>query len=471
MDLQKGVKAIDAICASIVNARYESFNQAILWNAKLRILDVLGCAVLGSTAAGNDAFVDLVRQWGGKTEATVLAYGGKVPVQHAALANSTLARSFDYEALGPLVEGRSIPAHLSGTTVPTALAMGETCCASGKELLTALLVGDDFASRVLAASDDAGLPLGWDHVGTVNTFGAAAIAGRMLGLDALQLRHAFGHGLNMMAGTMQNIWDGSPTFRLLQGTASKNGIIAAQLAQAGWIGPEDALLGRHAYYDLFTQGCRNPEILTKDLGKVFYSDAHFKPHPCCAAGHSAIDSALTVVEQHAFNPDDVKKIVLAVPGGGLKSYLALPLEYEPDPHTKAIFSYRYHVASAIIRKSFKPEHFSEKAVRDKTIRILAEKIELALLSDPNADLLSTSLKVILNNGREFEVFTPFPKGEPKHNPMSREEIIDKFNENLSYSGRISKERGEQAAEMLLSLEKIENLNDIVPLLVQRPNDQ
>ena len=87
------------------------------------------------------------------------------------------------------------------------------------------------------------------------------------------------------------------------------------------------------------------------------------------------------------------------------------------------------------------------------------------LQKKNADLLSTSLKVILQDDQEFEVSTPFPKGEPKNNPMSTEEIIDKYRENVAYSGKISRKNGERAADMLLSLEEVDDLNEIIQLLV------
>jgi 2-methylcitrate dehydratase PrpD len=161
----------------------------------------------------------------------------------------------------------------------------------------------------------------------------------------------------------------------------------------------------------------------------------------------------------------VKTIVLSAPPGGLNSYLAQPLVFRSNPHADAIFKYRFHVAATLARKSFKPEHFSQAALQDENVRVLAEKIVFEPLQDKDADLLSTSLKVILHDGRQFEVFTPFPKGEPKNNPMSTDEIIDKYRENVAYSGKVSRDDGEKAAEMLLVLEEIDDLNEIIQLLV------
>jgi 2-methylcitrate dehydratase PrpD len=105
-----------------------------------------------------------------------------VPAPMAALVNCVMARSFDYEPVSPLVDGQSIPGHISGTTTMTALTIGDMQNVTGKELLTAMLVGDDMATRVLLAGEAGGTRRGLDHVGQANSFGATAITGRMIGL-------------------------------------------------------------------------------------------------------------------------------------------------------------------------------------------------------------------------------------------------------------------------------------------------
>jgi 2-methylcitrate dehydratase PrpD len=132
----------------------------------------------GANAPGCQMVVDLVKEWGGKKECTVPVHGFKGPAHDVAMVNSIMCRSFDFEPVGPYVEDLNISAHISGTTVPTVLAMAELKRASGKELITALILGDDIASRILAASHYS-FDIGWDGTGTVNMFGSTAIAGRL----------------------------------------------------------------------------------------------------------------------------------------------------------------------------------------------------------------------------------------------------------------------------------------------------
>jgi 2-methylcitrate dehydratase PrpD len=212
--------AIEKLAANVLETRFENFDRATLEATKYRIIDTLGCLIGGSADTGNPELVGLLRREGGREEATILVHGGKIPAAGAALANSVMARSFDFEPVSPLVDGFSCPGHVSGTTVPTAVSMAEAANADGREMIATLLVGDDVASRMLAASGF-GFTLGWDGTGTVNAFGAAAIAGRLLGLNKLQMRNAFGIALNQIGSTFQIIWDSTVAFKLPQGLSAR----------------------------------------------------------------------------------------------------------------------------------------------------------------------------------------------------------------------------------------------------------
>lgn len=453
---------IEKISANVLSTRFENFDRATVENAKNRIIDVIGCVIAGAHAAGNPALVSLIKGWGGKKEATVLVHGGKVPVHNAAMVNSIMARSFDYEPVGFLFEGKSRPGHVSGTTVITALNMGETYGIDGKELVTALVIGDDVAGRIICATGS-WFDYIWDQVGTINVFAATAIAGRLSGLNTVQMRNAFGIALNQMGGSFQSIWDGTTAFKLLQGTAARNGIFSAQLAKAGWTGPRDALLSTLGYYKLYTGGCQNPEILTRDLGKKYFVETHFKPYPCCACCHPSIECALALVRMHDINVEDIEEVLLYVPRAGLDTFVGQPFKSGDFPHGSAAFNYQYTVATVLLRKSLKPEHFSEDCIFDPQIKALTDKIKLIEL--PDVFMLSNKLTVKMKDGRELSEFTDSPKGDPAGNPMSKEEITNKFLDNVDFSQTVTRDKAEKLLEMLDKLEKLDNISKIIELLV------
>ena len=454
--------AIEKIAANVLDTRFENFDAATLERNLYRIVDTLGCLIGGSTDTGNPELINLFRDTGGKEEATVLTHGGKMPVGNAAFINSVMARSFDFEPVSPLVDGFSCPGHISGTTIPTAVSMAESVDVDGKELITALLVGDDMASRMLAASGF-GFSLGWDGVGTVNAFGTTATAGRLLKLNQRQMRHAFGIVLNLIGTTFQTIWDATTSFKLAQGLSARAGVFSAQLAKAGWTGPEDALMSQFGYYNMFTAGCERPEYLTDKLGKAYYADSTIKPYPCCRIPHAAIEGALILLEKHGFKADDIKEVVLDLAQGGIDHKCGQPFEIGDFPHSNAAFNYQYVMAAVLIHGCLKPEHFTEKAIRDSRISDFIPRIKLNAVDD--VEFEKARVHITLNDGRKLTETVTKVKGNPVDNPMSNDEIIAKYWTNVEFSGKISKPKADKLLDTLLNLDKLARVRDMIPLLV------
>ena len=112
--------AMEKIVANVLETRFEDIDKDVLQNAKERIIDTVGCLIGGAGDPSNPELVKLMIDYGGKKESTILMYGGKVPAAHAAMVNSILCRSFDYEPVSPVVENKMAPGHVTGTTVMTA---------------------------------------------------------------------------------------------------------------------------------------------------------------------------------------------------------------------------------------------------------------------------------------------------------------------------------------------------------------
>ena len=459
---------IKRISESAVDVKFEDIDDAMVRNAKNRILDLLGCAMSGAKGAGSEGIVNLVKSWGGKEESTIFIFGGKVPAHNAAMANSAITRTFDFEAIGAFVEGVDLASHVSVTTVLTALALGEAQNVSGKEVLASLLVGDDLSARILSASFSAGgenFDKGWDGNGTANAFGATAIAGRMLGLTKEQMQHAFGIVLNQLGGSFQNIWDGSLCFKLPNALSARNGIFSAELAKAGWDGPIDALFSRFGYFNLFTGGCANADILTKDIGKTFYAEATFKPYSCCRANHGPIDCAINIVNEHDFSADEMEEIILIVPPGIRDGFVGQEFKLRVTPQVDAAFSVRFNVANVLLRKGSKVEDFSEECIRDPKIAELAGKINMVAFGPDELGKKTAALKVKLKDGRELYSEVKFVRGGPFEFSYTDDDVKAKFRKNLLAGKTISVDTGEKIIDLVDNLEKMDNIGDLTKLMV------
>ncbi len=149
---------------------------------RLLLVDLLGCIVRANRdAPAATALKKSCRAlgFGGGTHA-VFGDASEYSVAGATFLNGALAHSLDFDdthAAGTL--------HPGAPVIPAAIAAGELAGASGAEVLAAIVAGYETACRIALA-----LPAG-DHyqrgfhpTATCGVFGAAAAAGRALGLNA-----------------------------------------------------------------------------------------------------------------------------------------------------------------------------------------------------------------------------------------------------------------------------------------------
>src|SRR5512138_1210765 len=107
-----GKTAVEALAENAVKTRFEDLDKETVESIKGRVMDIIGCSIGGANATGNQALIELVRNWGGKGEATILVHGGKVPAQNAAMVNAVMTRSYDFEEQSP-------SAHTNASVIPT----------------------------------------------------------------------------------------------------------------------------------------------------------------------------------------------------------------------------------------------------------------------------------------------------------------------------------------------------------------
>jgi 2-methylcitrate dehydratase PrpD len=449
----------------ILKTEYEAFDQDTIAQAKNRIIDTTGCIIGGANASGNSILLELMKEWGGKKEATILVHGIRVPVHNAAWLNCIMARSFDFGIVIPYIGDKMVPAHVSESTIPTAMTAAEWRHASGKEFLTALILGEDITIRISAASKftPGG---GWDTPGIVDKFGTVAIAAKLMGLNGSQIINSFGIILDQLAGSFQSIFDAAHSFKLGQGLAARDGIISAEMAQKGWVGAKDPLEGKCGYFTLYCQS-NDLKILTSDLGKEFFGGrCTYKPYPGCGWTHPVIDCALELVNKQGVNAPDIEEITIKVAPMHLSSPLNQPFIAGEFPQGSASFSYRYATANALIRKSAKPEHYTEELILDPAIALMIKKIKEVASIQNTERIDAAEVRVKLKDGTERSARVEAPKGNPLFKPMNTKEIKEKYRENVSFSKTISKSKSEQALDMIENIEKVEDMEELAALLVE-----
>lgn len=450
----------ESIIKNIVDTNFENLDKETVERAKWRVLDSIGVIVAGANAPGCDAMLNLINKWGGAEESTVLVHHKKAPAHLVALANSLMMRSYDFEAIEAEGENQtSSPAHISGSTVPAALAAAEKKGASGKEFITALVLGDDLAAR-LAGASGMDFTAGWDNTGTINSMGTTAIAAKLMDLDETQILNAFGIVLNQIAGSIAAVWDKTLCFKLPIALAAQRGIFSAELAREGFPGVKDPFMGNHGYFSIYAKNGKTEGML-KELGKKFYADCVIKPWPCCRATHPALDAALRVATENNIDTKEIQRITINMNPG--KDFVLGQFIPEEATQVKAAFSIPYTVACALLRKSVKPEHFSTENLRDPEISRLIGLMEFNQ-NIPKEKYQNAEAIVTMKDGKVYSAYTNTPKGDIFKNPMTTDEILEKFNSNVAFSQTISQTTAEKIRQMVDKLEDLKDIRELTELL-------
>jgi len=412
----------------ILETKFESIPAEIVNLQKDIILNIFGTSIAGVNAEGCESLVRQVKQWGGRKEATILIYGSMVPAHNAAFVNSVMARALDFcDAMMPGM-------HVGSSSVPTALAMAEFVGGlSGKEFLTALIVGTELSARINSIS----IYDGFDPTGVCSIFATTAIAGRILHLNPNQMLNALALAFNRSGGSFQSNIDGSLAVRFIQGFVSQSGIICAQLAQKGITGPKNFMEGIYGYFHLYGKDKSDKESLLDGLGKRFeMGKTLFKKYPSCGCTLSSTDAILDLLKEKAINPEKISYIEVKVSPYCYK-LVGHPFEIGENPKVNAQFSIQYCVANALLRRSSKLSHFDESYIKDPRIEELIKKIHVfsdQSLDDPQKSGFSISsyLKVKTQNGKVYDKMVNIPRGLPG-NPLSKEEHLERFYDCLNYS--------------------------------------
>lgn len=462
---------LDKLTKYLIETRYDDLPEEVIEATRRQILDTLGVTAAGSTCSISgemQGLADMVRDWGGKEESTIIAFGGRVPAPNAAFVNAVSSVRLDFD--DTLVTWVNL--HASRVIVPTAMAMAERQGnIDGKELIAAIALGYDFACRSKQAS-------GGNKDNTVrftsNFFGAAATAARLLRLDGEKFQNALFLAFHQMSGAGGTggggVRSGAGLKGLSNGFAAKAGIIAALLAEKGFTAAPDFLEAdnKENYYEIFCGGSYLPWLLTQNLGKEYTGAITAqKEYPCCHGQHASIEAALGLMQEHHLNPADVAEVAIRLSPFDY-FLLAEPLERKQNPQNiiETQFSVCWGVASAIVYGGVGIKNFSAEALGNTSVREMARKIKPRIDKSMAREQGFPPAAVDINtgNGKTYSRQVDFPFGTPQ-NPMTFSDVTLKFKECCRYSvNPIPRKNQEEVIKLVEDLEKVSDVGRIARLL-------
>ena len=426
----------------IVELSYDDLSSEVIHQTSRVILDSLATMYMGTRKEDAGGIITFLEWNNASPDCTVIGTSLKTSVSWAAWANAAYAQVHDCN------DGHREAAALGGSphpgrvAIPTALALGEKLHLSGKEIITAIVVGYDVATKLR----------GMNSPPPTSAYCTASIAGKLIGLDADEVRFALGiAGYNSPRNYPRTM--GLDTNFLSYGYQAKIGIEAAYLAKEGFNGPK---LGDDSRI--------STRFKSRGLGEKFeVMNVYIKPYPTCRMTHGAIEALLKMKQKTEITIENVKEIKISQLTYGM--YIA-DEKVGPDSYYKNCqFNLPYIAACAIADGMVTEAQFTKERIADPLLHELVEKVKVC----PDEDLDSvypdrrrpTIVEVILTDDSSHKMQIDHPWGDPK-NPLTDEQLLDKF---LDWSiPSIEHEQGRTIWKELQRLDRVDDISELMTLL-------
>jgi 2-methylcitrate dehydratase PrpD len=436
------------LASFIVNTDEQNIPPWVYEHAKVAFMDWLAVTFAGKDDPLVKMLIDYADMVGGKKQATIIGYHMKKDVSSAALINGSASHTLDYD--DTLV---SFFGHPSVTIFPSLLALSELRGKSGKDFLTAYIIGLQVGSTIGACASLDHYMGGWHATSTLGHLASAAACARLLGLSEKQATYALGIGGTQSSGLKRVFGTMCKPFHA--GRASQSGLLAALLAEQGFTSAEDILEGPQGFFEAL-KGKVNEDVVTM-LGLGWdVQNLQQKYHASCHATHSPLEAALSIIKKENIELDAIKSITVHA------STLSLQAagKNEPASGLEGKFSISYCVANALLRGVTGMQAFTDEKVNDPVVRTIMKKINV--INDPKIMALESIVEVELNNGKSFQAFSDILQQTPPLE-VKKERVASKFLDLCEPV--LGKKKSLALKKKIESMDTLQNMKDMAKSLL------
>ena len=408
---------VERFAAFAQTFRAQPVPAEVLHHAKRAVIDWYAALLPGAVAAPATLLEKALADNLDRGRAT-LAHGRKSTARTAALINATAAHTMEVDDIF-----RDAIYHPGAPTIATALAVAQETGASGEEFLRGVIAGYEISTRIGKAMGRAHYRY-WHNTGTIGSFGAAAAASTIYGLDAKRYAHALATVATFAAGLQQAFRMDSMSKPLHAGHAAEAGLLAALAAREGVTGSLDVIEGESGFGRAMSDGPDWEKALAT-LGTDFHiTQMTFKNHACCGHTFAAIDGALELQRRMSVSAADIARVLV----GTYRAALDVAGYEQPATPAEARFSLKYVVATALTHGSVRLAAFEPERMADAATRALMQKIELSVDAELDAGFpgrRAARIAIETKDGCRDEYLQPTRKGDPDM-PLSDVELEHKF---------------------------------------------
>ncbi len=431
--------------------RFDDLPEAVIHEAKRRIIDSLGCAIGSMEEETVTVARSLALEVLSSRGATILGTVHKSSPDLAAFVNGTMIRYFDYNDNYMSLT----PAHPSDN-LSAALALAEAEGVGGRELITALVLGYEVQCRLC---DAASLKLrGWDHV-TYGGASAALLSGKLLGLTEEQMVHALSLAtVPNIALRLTRFGEISMWKACASANAARNGVFAALLAKRGMTGPRPLFEGEKGFFNQVT----GPFELDSP-GKPFkILECSIKFYPAEYLGQTAIEGALSLRRQIP-SIDEIAAVDIDTFDACVNGIAEGPEKWRPATRETADHSLPYCIAVALADGAVTSRSFLSERISDPKLHELMQKVRVYRNADFSAQYPQATpneIRIQLSSGKSIQKRLSHAHGHPT-NPLTDAEVETKFRSLVS--DFLPEEKVSEILARLWNLEKARTLDSLLAL--------
>jgi 2-methylcitrate dehydratase PrpD len=394
----------------VVGTRWEDLPKEVAHQAKRSLVNFFAVALTGCRTETFEIALALLTAFSGGKQATLIGRRERIDALSAAFLNAAGANVLDFC-------DTHVPTaiHPTAPLAPALLALAELQRVSGRDLLLALVLGDEVECRIGLAMSPAHYNKGWHITSTCGVFAAATGVGKLLALSPVQMVWALGTAATQSGGLCECL--GTPAKSVSVGNAARNGLWSALLAAKNFTGPAEPLNGAQGYYNALGAA---PKLscLTDGLGESWeIMKTSYKPYPCGFVVHPVLDC---VLDWRRTNPGaEVTKIKVA--GNPLLGIRTDRPKISTSAQSQV--SVQHAVAAALITGKAGVEQFADSCVNDPKVQALRGKVEV--LRDEKFATVAAAVEIATADGKVHKLSTAAARGSDD-NPMSDKDLEEKL---------------------------------------------
>jgi 2-methylcitrate dehydratase PrpD len=433
----------------VVAGQYDDMPKNVRKVGVRTMVNWVGVAIGGSCHQTVDIAASALGPFSGPPQASLLGRRERFDIMNAAFINGVSSHIFDYDDthLKTII-------HPAGPVASAILAMSEMQPVSGKDFLNALALGIETECRIGNAVYPNHYDAGWHITGTAGVFGAAAAAGKLLGLNEQQMVWALGLAASQPVGLRESFGSMNKSFN--PGRAASNGIFAALLASKNYTSSDGMIEAKRGWANTISTKQDYKEI-TDGLGQRYEAALNtYKPFACGIVLHPAIDAAIQLRNDNKLTADQIERVELKVH----PLVLELTGKKTPREGLEGKFSVYHAVAIALVEGAGGEKQFSDRAVTDPTVVALRSKVIPVIT--PGIETAQVDMTIVLKDGRTLHRYIQHAVGSLDV-PMSDKALEVKFADLAD--GILPSPVIRQAMDLCWNVETLGNAADIAKMCI------